>query len=283
MEKGEDEKFVRQSFKSMGLWLVTAVVVPSFVAFITAYYIQPWIARPTLDILGAMPIHFYEEEKILFPERTSNNKIYNHRLAIIFKVKNPSSTSAIIHTALIEGCIKIDDNPIVAEGSLPPEEQIELSGKQLDFSYERHKHTVQSIRVSGIFQEPSLTAIAVPSQATEYIGVLFPASPAPYYIVPRSASLSGECLNIKTPNKWVTIGQLLKEASPRRFPQSLRNEFANGQLKIFILGANDQIAISPSQIKPLISLRWDNWPDLLLPQMYENPQDTFPPLKKGHS
>jgi hypothetical protein len=112
---------------------------------------------------------FYEEEQEPFPGKPRPDKMYHHRLALIFKVKNPSSTPAIIHTALIEGCIKMDDNPIVAEDSLPPEEHIDLSGKQLDSSYERHKYTVQSIRVSVIFQEPSLTAIAVPSQATECV------------------------------------------------------------------------------------------------------------------
>lgn len=262
---------------------VTALILTSLSAFL----IQPLATRywqsPSLEILGALPIHLYEEEKPIFPpDQKSSHKMLHHRLAIIFKVKNSSSTSALVHTALIEGCVKLD--PIgAAEESLPPEEQVELNGKHLNDIYERHKDTVQSIRVAGIFQEPSLSAFLVPSQAVEYVGMLFPTSSGAYYIVPGSASRSGECSKVKTTNKWATIDQLLEHASPHGFPKGLRSEFSNRQLKMYLLGTNSEIPILPSQIKPLISLRWDNWSNLLLPQMFENPQDTFPPVKKGHS
>lgn len=250
-------------------------------------FIQPLATRywqsPNLEILGALPIHLYEEEKPIFPsDQKSTPKMFHHRLAIIFKIKNPSSTSALIHTALIEGCVRMDE-VIAAEESLHPEEQISVNGKQLSEIYERHKDTVQSIRVTGIFQEPSLSSIPVPSQAIEYVGMLLPSSSGPYYIVPGSAARSGDCSKIKTTNKWATIDQLLENASRHSFPKGLRKEFSHNQLKIILFGANSEIPIPPSQIKPLISLRWDNWSNLLLPQMFENPQDSFPPVKKGHT
>lgn len=262
---------------------VTALILTS----VSAFLIQPLATRywqsPNLEILGALPIHLYEEEKPHFPSsQNSSHKMFHHRLAIIFKVKNSSSTSALIHTGFIEGCVKMDEF-IPAEESLPPEEQINLSGKQISEIYERHGNTVQSIRVTGIFQEPSISSIPVPSQSIEYVGMLFPTSSGPYYIVPGSASRSGECSKVKTTNKWATIDQLLEDASLHRFPKGLRSEFRNYQLKLYLLGANSEIPILPSQIKPLISLRWDTWSNLLLPQMFENPQDTFPPVKQGHS
>jgi hypothetical protein len=263
--------------------LLTSVLLPIALTILTLFVLQPlaerYWQRPSLDVLGVQPIHFYEEDKNLPPEIKSPPKFYHHRLVLLFKVHNSSSTPTVIHTALIEGCVRLD-NPLVAEPSLPQKEQIELHGRPIDFGYERHKHTVQSIRISGIFQDSSSSAIVVPSKATDYVGIFFPASTGPYYIVPDSASLSGECSNIKTPNKWVTINQLLEKASPRRFPKSLRQEFINGQLKISLLAANDQITVFPSQLKPLVSLPWSTWQDLLLPQMYENPQSDFPLSKK---
>ncbi len=262
---------------------ITALILTS----ISAFLIQPLATRywqsPNLEILGALPIHLYEEETSIFPsDHKTTQKMFHHRLAIIFKVKNPSSTSALIHTAFIEGCVKMDQ-VIPAEESLPPEEQIEIIGKQMKEIFERHSDTVQSIRVAGIFQDPSLSSTPVPSQAIEYVGMLFPTSAGPYYIVPGSAARSGECSKIKTANKWATIDQLLENASPHDFPRGLRKEFGNQQLKMILFGANNEIPIRPSQIKPLISLRWDDWSNLLLPQMFENPQNSFPPVKRGHS
>jgi hypothetical protein len=262
---------------------ITALILTS----ISAFLIQPLATRywqsPNLEILGALPIHLYEEVKRVPPsDQKSTHKMFHHRFAIIFKVKNSSSTSALIHTGFIEGCVKMDE-VIAAEGSLPPEEQISLSGKPMNAIYERHGDTVQSIRVTGIFQEPSLSSLPVPAQSIEYIGILFPTSSGPYYIVPGSASRSGECSTINTTNKWATIDQLLENASLHDFPKGLRSEFNDHQLKIYLLGANSEVPTLPSQIKPLISLRWENWANLLLPQMFENPQDTFPPVKKGHS
>lgn len=147
------------------------------------------------------------------------------------------------------------DEVIAAEESLHPEEQISVNGKQLSEIYGRHKDTVQSIRITGIFQEPSLSSIPVPSQAIEYVGMLFPSSSGPYYIVPGSAARSGDCSKIKTTNKWATIDQLLENASRHSFPKGLRKEFSDNQLKIILFGANSEIPIPPSQIKPLISLR----------------------------
>lgn len=267
--------------------IIITNVFAAILAILSAFFIQPLATRywqsPNLEILGALPIHLYEEENPIFPsEQKSTQKMFHHRLAIIFKVKNPSSTSALIHTALIEGCVGMD-RVFIAEQSLPPEEQIILSGKNMNKIYERHSDTVQSIRVTGIFQETSLSSIPVPSQAIEYVGMLFPTSSGSYYIVPGSAARNGECSKIRTTNKWATIDQLLENASPRGFPKGLRKEFSNHQLKLVLFGANSEIPILPSQIKPLISLRWDNWSNLLLPQMFENPQDTFPPVKKGHS
>ena len=134
-------------------------------------------------------MHLYEDENPALPP-SHQNKMFNHRLAIIFKVKNPSSTPALINTALIEGCVALPD-PLIGEPSLPLNEQINLNGKSFNESTKRHEHTVQSIRVSGIFQQPDVTAIAIGSRATEYIGILFPTSSGPYFIVPGSASLTG--------------------------------------------------------------------------------------------
>lgn len=266
--------------------IIITNVFAIFVSILSAFLIQPLATRywqsPNLEILGALPIHLYEEDKIFSADQQSAQKMFHHRLAIIFKVKNPSSTSAVIHTALIEGCVKMD-HVIPAEQSLPPDEQIELNGKQMKEISERHSETVQSIRVTGIFQDPSLSSFPVPSQAIEYVGVLFPTSSGPYYVVPGSASRRGECSKIKITNKWATIDQILENAWPHGFPKGLRKEFGDGKLKIVLFGADNEIPILPAQIKPIISMRWDIWSDLLLPSMFENPQDTFPPVKKGHS
>jgi hypothetical protein len=277
MEKSEHGKTIKQSLKDGSLSLIYTVLVARIRAFITTNYIQPWIARPALDILGGLPIHLYEEKQNPFLAQTSPVKTHYHKLAIILKVKNASSsTAAIIHKAWIEGCINMDNNPIAAEMNLSSKEQMEKG-----CTHERHKYTVQRLHVSGIFQEAALTVIVVQPQATEYIGVLSPTSPGPDFIIPGSASLSGECSKIKVSNRWAAVEQLLEGASLRTFPRSLRKKFANGQLKIYLLGANTQTLVLPSQIKPLISQRWAFWPDLLLPPLYENPGDHFPPLKRA--
>jgi hypothetical protein len=82
--KDEDGKTIRQSLKDGGLSLIKTVLVPSLMAFITAFFIQPWAARywqhPNLDVLGVLPIHFYEEEQDPFPGKTPPDKMYHHRL-----------------------------------------------------------------------------------------------------------------------------------------------------------------------------------------------------------
>jgi hypothetical protein len=83
-------------------------------------------------------------------------------------------------------------------------------------------------------------------------------------------------------NKWATIDQLFEMPSLRDFLKAMRPEFMSGQLVISLIAGDNQIAISPEQIKTLRSLQWKNWPDLLLPQMYENPQTDFPPLRKPY-
>jgi hypothetical protein len=276
-EKGQHIHWPTFVFTNLAALLITAL---------TAFVIHPLATRywqsPHIEVLGAQPLHLYQDVQPELPA-THNNKMFAHTLAFIIKVKNASSTPAIINAAMIFGCAALPD-PLAAEENLPMDEQVDLKGKNIADIHKRHEHTVQSIRVSGEFQPHAQTSVVVGAYSTEYVGVLFPTSTGPYYQVSGSASLKGDCSGIATPNRWPSASQLLEDAHPRGlFPKTLRKEFFNQQLALVIFGTNDQFAVTPELIRQLVSVRQENWENLLLPQMYENPQNIHPPVRKKGS
>jgi len=170
--------------------------------------------------------------------------------------------------------------PLLVNQAFPQNQQIDFDGKQWDEIAKRHEHTVQRIRVSGRFQNIADTTIVIGSHAIEYVGIWFPTSTGPYYSEPGSASLTDECSKITTPNRWPNTDQLLENAMPRgAFPTSLRKEFYDHRLAVQLFAANGQIAVMPEQLKSPVRVSWKDWPELLLPQMYENPQTMYPALR----
>lgn len=241
------------------------------VAIFIIYIIEPWGHRPNVSILGVLPIHLLE-----LSERDSAYKYSRHKFALIFKVHNSSPSAAIIHMAMIEGCVKMDRVPTAAEFNLPPEKRVSFDGKNINFGYDRHKQTVQHIRTSGHFRDTP-ASIAVPAYGTEYLGVLFSASSRAYVEFTGSVSLRGECSEIKVSNTRPSIEQILEMGL--RYPKSLRSEVLGGQLTISLIAGDNQITVDPEMINQKVySLRWKRWPELRLAQMYENPDSDFPPV-----
>jgi hypothetical protein len=257
------------------------MVLTIITLFILQPYAQKYWQRPSIKIIGALPLHIFEQSSPQSPV-----KFHHHALAFILKVENDSPTPALIHAGLIDGCVKMNEYPEAAEISLPPERRVSFDGQDITFGFTRHKNTVQRLNISGGFLDPSTlpaqptVRVLIPIYATEYIGVQFNQDESgAFWSHERSISLSGNCSEIQYPNRRASYLQLL-QPTPLYQSTSLRPEFTDGRLTILLIAGNQQLPVNPRTIKPIYALRKENWPRLSLPQMYENPQSDFPPLVK---
>jgi hypothetical protein len=177
---------------------------------------------------------------------------------------------------LIDGCVSMSDKPLAAAINVPPKDRVSFDGKDISVPYDRHKRTVQRIRVSGVVRAGS---VAIPAYSTEYVGGVFLLEPGgAYHGFTGSVSLEGKCSEIKTLNTRPTLFQFLEMETVCR-PRSLREEFSNGQLKTSLFVGDRQFVFDPELINQHVrTVAWKEWPDILLAQMYENPED-FPPTR----
>jgi hypothetical protein len=218
-----------------------------------------------------MPIHLYGSL-----QGSSGSKFRTHKFALIIKIENSSPTPAMVHMAMFGGCTEIP--PFVADSHIPKNEQLK-SGTNIKAFYEKHKNSIQRVSGSAIIRPDSKTLQA---RGISYIGAIFPLTgQGAYHTVQGGVSLKGNCTEINVSNPHPAISQVLDiERIHYDLPKGLRKEFKNGDLSITLFVGSEQISVPSRLLKPLKSLKMKRWGELALPQMYENPDTSFPPLKK---
>jgi hypothetical protein len=266
-----------QSKREWPKTLLTSVVLPITLTSLTLFILQPiaerYAQRPDIKVLGALPLDLVEASQGGSPDN------YHHRLALILKVENTSPTSAFIHTVQIDGCVKMDDHPDEAEMGVPREQRVSEETEWEELS-DRHKNTVQRLLATSSLQQPPNSQLAIPAYSAGYIGLTFHHETSPQAFRSRqgSVSLTGNCSEIKTPNPYPSVFQLINTRPEYKFT-ALRPEFLDERLKISVITSSQQVVIKPGVLKPIRSLRLGAWPNLDLSQMYENPQ-VFPPPQR---
>lgn len=251
------------------IWSASVPIVLSLITTLITYQCQRIHERPDIEILGAMPVHLYGSlqgpDKIKFPI---------HKLAFIFKVENSSPTSAILQMAMIEGCTPL--SPMEAEMSLPSKDRLP-SGTNINVFQERHKNTIQRISTTAAIHQNSK---AIPGYSVSYMGAVFSLpNQGASMSVRGSVSLKGECKEIRVSNSNPAVSQLLKIGGMQNFPKDITPEFRDGRLKLTLFIGSHKITAMLHKIKPLISLSLKRWNELSFPQMYENPNPSYPPKR----
>lgn len=231
---------------------------------------------PSLSIVGALPLHLWESKK-----GPNSVKFFQHRFGLIVKLRNDAASSPRVNVAVIDGCVQFDvlqasgaPNVLLESEKLPDplifnEELAEIA-----------KLTIQRIRVSGTIRPDSRD---VPSFGIAYIGILFQLPLGRYgasMVEPRTASIKGKCEGIKRANTQPAVDQLLDIDRADRASQAARDlapEFRDNRLKLHVHVGNEVLEINRGSWGKLKSLAWSNWPSLALAQMYEVPEDDYPP------
>lgn len=258
-------------------YFIWSILVPAMVSLGVAAVVSPWAQRywsqPAVKIVGALPIHVHREISM------NGVSFADHMLAVIFKAENASASAAPVNLAMIDGCAYID--PLSADSGMLNGSEQSAVGKTIDEIFREREHAVQRIMISGVVREGGNT---IPAFGTSYIGVLFPLALGRSGAIlgaPGSVSLDGDCSNTKVSNPQPSITQIFEWLPGVDFskahPHALRPEFAAGKVKVSLFIGTQPISADPRLIKPVYSLRADAWEKLLLPQMYENPEEAYPP------
>ena len=66
-------------------------------------------------------------------------------------------------------------------------------------------------------------------------------------------------------------------ATAYELPKDIAPEFRNGRLKISLHTTNEVLELNPKVIGKIYSVREDHWRSLLFPEMYEVPDQDYPP------
>ena len=143
-------------------------------------------------------------------------------------------------------------------------------------------------RISVVAQVRQRSPDIVPAYGTEYVGVFFPLrggrGGAKVYknanTSKDSISYVGNCKALKTANPEPSIFEIFDMQVIEDMPKGLRRDFLDGDVTFSVLVGSREIAIRPSDIKPLQAVEQRNWRNLLMAQMYNNPNAVFPPTDK---
>lgn len=228
-----------------------------------------------LSVRGALPLHLWESKP-----GPNSVKFVNHRFGLIVKLQNETPSSPRVDVAVIDGCVRFDvvaawKSDVLLENEKLPDPLI-FNEELAEIS----KSTIQRIRISGIIRPDSRD---VPSLGIAYVGILFPLPLGRYgamMVEPRTASTKGKCEAIKKANTQPSVRQLLDFGPSRNAVRSLAPELRDGRLKIHVHVGNKVLEISPGMLGKIKSLLWENWSHLALAQMYEVPEDDYPPIIK---
>jgi len=228
-----------------------------------------------LSIDGVLPLHVWEKQA--GPEKTSFTE---HRLGFIAKVQNNRPFAVRVNLATIEGCVPV---PLIAgEEMLIPGETPLRKPVIIDRAYaERERNTIQRIRISGVIRKDSNE---IPSLGIGYTGILFPlmgGRGGALFHVPETVTTTGKCDAIKNFSPQPSVQQVFKIGPVHyTFPSDIAVQFYTEQLSLAIHFSTDVLKVNPKTFGKLIGLTAEDWSSLLLPQMYEVPDNLFTPVEK---
>jgi hypothetical protein len=230
---------------------------------------------PDISVIGALPLHLWEKtqgpDKIAFT---------NHRLGFIAKVQNNRNSPVRVNVAVVEGCVPV--SLIVGDQMLIPGESPLPEPVIIDKGYgELQKTTIQRVRLSGTIRSDSRE---IPASGIGYVGILFPfmgGRTGALLIVPETVTKTGKCDAIKKSTPQPSVQQLF-EMGPVHytFPKDLAAQFHTGQLAVRLYVGSEVVEINPKGFGKLLSVHADKWPSLLLPEMYEVPDEHYPPIER---
>jgi hypothetical protein len=144
---------------------------------------------------------------------------------------------------------------------------------------ELRKTTIQRTRVSGTIRPDSRD---IPPSGIGYIGVLFPlpgGKGCGQMAVPETVSTKGKCDAIKKWTSQPAVSQLFERGPVRFMFPDIAPELRDGRIKIRLHMGNEVLEVNPKDLGKLYSVRVQHWSSLLFPEMYEVPDDDFPPVE----
>ena len=147
------------------------------------------------------------------------------------------------------------------------------------FIDEKHKKTIQRISGSAVIRQDSQV---IPGYGISYVGAVFSLpSQGVYHAVQGSISLNGDCKEIKISNPHPAVSQVFEIGRIHyELPKGISPEFRKARFELALFVGSDRIIVDPAQIRPMRSLRLERWEELAFPQMYENPDTSYPSKKK---
>jgi len=231
---------------------------------------------PAVSIEGVLPLHVWEKQP--GPGKTPFTE---HRLGFIAKVQNNRPFAIRINLATIEGCVPV---PLGAgELMLIPGETPLPQPVTVDAAYqERQKNTIQRIRISAVIRKDS---IEIPASGIGYTGILFPITggrTGALHIVPETVTITGKCDAIKKFSPQPSVQQLFKIGPIHyTFPNDIAAEFYTEQLSLTLHFSSEVLKVNPKNFGKLTGIIAMHWSSLLLPQMYEVPDDLYAPIEKN--
>jgi hypothetical protein len=238
------------------------------------------VKTPNITILGALPINLWKQNPLpREPSQASRAPFGGHQLAFIIKVQNNTNSPIRVNVAVLEGCAPISAHTVQILGS----KKLLIEGETLppsnDPAYgELEKTTIQRIKVSGTIRAGSQDL----ESGVAYIGILFPvrSGGGATMEAPQTVSIKRKCDAIK---KWISqpsISQLLNIGAIKyELPKDIAPEFRDGRLKIHLHTTKEILELNPKVIGKLYSVREEHWQSLLLPEMYEVPDQDYPPRR----
>jgi hypothetical protein len=237
------------------------------------------VKAPNVTILGALPLNLWKADPLpREPSQPNRAPFSGHQLAFIIKVQDNTSLPIRVNLAILEGCTSIGVHAVHTLGKKLLLEGETLPPSVSDPAYaELERTTIQRIKVSGTIRANSEDL--VPS-GLSYIGVMFPVRSGGRVTMeaPGTVSTKGKCDAISKWTSQPSISQLLKiGAIAYELPKDIAPEFRDGRLKISLHTSKEALELNPKVIGTIYSVREEHWQSLLLPEMYEVPDQDYPP------
>jgi hypothetical protein len=102
------------------------------------------------------------------------------------------------------------------------------------------------------------------------------------HIVPETVTTTGKCDAIKKFSPQPSVQQLFKIGLIHyTFPSDIAAAFYSEQLTLTLHFSSEVLKVNPKTFGKLTGVIAKHWSSLLLPQMYEVPDDLFAPIEKN--
>lgn len=256
-------------------------VAISVIVTLATIYAQQYIGRrwerPDIEVVGVLPLHL--DARTTFKDEGRDIFFHDHKLGLVFKIKNDSAKETTMNLAIIEGCVHVA--AFAADTGLLEQEKIPKGATIDEAFWKSREKATERISVSGGLRDGS--AALLPAYGTTYVPVLFPfpgGGKGARFSAPGTVSLDGNCARVEIANTQPSIADILDIGRIHYDkPKGLRSEFKDGRLRLALFAGNERVTIEPTKLLPLRSISWDLWQNLDVARMYENPDELFPPSK----